>query len=162
CYEKTAHERRPRMNQHADNGNSRFLPSTPIRFPDGFEACWAGPNPSASTGFCFGSLDGSILLTDETGIPQLDPFRISASGEAINGVAGSQGCQAITTRQEVNFAAQDRIRSVFPCGAHHVTATSSGCFLVALGRNGIMAAQAPLMPETQLPLFKCEKAGFIA
>jgi len=52
------------MNPLPENDGSSIVPFAHIGFPDGFEVCWAGKHPFQD-GFCFGSLDGRILFTDE-------------------------------------------------------------------------------------------------
>lgn len=146
------------MNSFTENGDASIVPFAPIRFPEGFEVCWAGPHPF-QTGFCFGSLDGRILFTDEEGV-QLIPLEDgSDSREAINGVARVEIWVAVSTRQEVNFRRLlgtegcPRSHLAIPYGAHDITTTPSGFFIAPLGRNGIMAVRPPFTPDTRLTIY---------
>jgi hypothetical protein len=146
------------MNSFADNGESLIAPFKPLRFPEGFEVCWAGPHPF-QRGFCFGSLEGRILFTDEEGVPLLPMEQGSNSREAINGVARAGTWVAVSTRQEVNFrrllgteGSPQSLLSI-PYGAHDITTTPPDCFIAPLGRNGIMAVRPPFTAATQLTIY---------
>jgi hypothetical protein len=146
------------MNCFTGNGDAFSVPFAPIRFAGEFEVCWAGPHPFQK-GFCFGSLDGRILFTDEEGVPLLPLEEGSDSREAINGVARAEIWVAVTTREEVNFrrllgtVGSPKSRLAIPYGAHDITTTSSGCFIAPLGRNGIMAVRPPFTLETRLTIY---------
>jgi hypothetical protein len=146
------------MNTFAENGDRFIVPFTRIGFPEGFEVCWAGPHPFEQ-GFCFGSLDGRILFTDEEGV-QLIPLEDgSVSKEAINGIARVEIWVAVSTRQEVNFKrllgteGSPRSRLMIPYGAHDITTTASGYFIAPLGRTGMMALRPPFTPETRVTIY---------
>lgn len=146
------------MNSFAENGESFIAPFTPLRFPEGFEVCWAGPHPF-QRGFCFGSLDGRILFTDEEGVPLIPMEQGSNSREAINGVARVGIWVAVSTRQEVNFrrllgteGSPQALLSI-PYGAHDITTTPNGYFIAPLGRNGMMAVRPPFTAATQLTIY---------
>jgi hypothetical protein len=155
------------MNSFAENGDAFTVPSTSIGFPQGFEVCWAGPHPFQK-GFCFGSLDGKILFTDDIGAPLRPPSNGSISSEAINGVACAGTWVVVTTRQEVNFwplrgtEGGNQFGFAFPYGAHDVITTSSGYFIAPLGRTGIMAVQPPFRLETPVTVYSFDKSGLYA
>jgi hypothetical protein len=155
------------MNPLPENDGSSIVPFAHIGFPDGFEVCWAGKHPFQD-GFCFGSLDGRILFTDELGAPLMPPVTGSVSREAINGVARVGIWVAVTTRQEVNFKrllgtlGAPTSGLAFPYGAHDITITPSGYFLAPLGQTGIMAVQPPFSPETPVTVHSADKAGLYA
>src|SRR5438132_13390083 len=90
------------MNQVSENGLPSLIPCVHIPFSGEFEVCWAGPHPFHA-GFCFGSTDGKIILTDEEGMPLAPPRKGSASGEAINGVAGVGTWRGGSTRPGQSF-----------------------------------------------------------
>jgi hypothetical protein len=150
------------MNELPNNGDSPLFPFTRIGFPEGFEVCWAGPNP-LQPGFCFGSLDGRLLLTDEQGRTSLPPLRGSASGEAINGVARVGSWLTVSTRQEVSVwpllggADGPNTGLVLPYGAHDITTTPSGYLVASLGLAGIMAVRPPFTPENPIKVHSAEK-----
>jgi hypothetical protein len=116
-----------------------------IRYPD-FDVCWAGPNPFRD-GFCFGSEHGQLLYTDELGRPYGNPGKGSASGEAINGVAGSNDWLAVSTREEVNFLKFPKTTDSpfemmqLAVGAHGVVTAPSGYFVAPLGHSGILVVK---------------------
>lgn len=152
------------MNRTLAKDGAAQPPFTPIRFED-FKVCWAGPCP-LQPGFCFGSEDGRLLFTDESGTPHhLGPVPGSISGEAINGVARSGEWLAVATRQEVTMrsvlqeAHQKHGVLVFPHGAHGVAVAESGCFVAALGRTGIMMLQPGSGPSDPVGLLSPEKEG---
>src|SRR5947209_17690357 len=68
-----AYEGGLRMTPLPENGGT-IVPCLHIGLPEGFEVCWAGPNPLGD-GFCFGSTDGRLLFTDDEGrpLPVLQP-----------------------------------------------------------------------------------------
>jgi hypothetical protein len=115
---------------------------TSIRI-EGFEPSWAGPNPFVS-GFCFGSEDGVVALTDESGNVIDEPQLMSSSHEAISGVAGFDRFLAACTRQELAvWALPERTGekttvATLQQGAHGVIASSSKQFVAPLGHAGLM------------------------
>lgn len=155
------------MNSFVDNGDAFIVPFAPIRFPEGFEVCWAGPHPF-QMGLCFGSLDGKILFADEGGVPLRPPRQGSHSSEAINGVACAGTWVVVTTRQELNFwplpgtEGGHRFGLAFPYGAHDVTTTQSGYFVAPLGRTGILAVQPPFSLDTPVTVYCFDKSGLYA
>jgi hypothetical protein len=155
------------MNSFAENGDAFIVPFTSIGFPQGFEVCWAGPHPFQK-GFCFGSLDGKIVFTDEIGAPLRPPGNGSISSEAINGVVCAGTWIVVTTRQEVNFWPRPGTEGghqfgfAFPYGAHDVITTSSGYFIAPLGRTGIMAVQPPFRLETPVTVYSFDKSDLYA
>jgi hypothetical protein len=130
------------MNRLPPNGSMSRPLYTPIQFKD-FEVSWAGPNP-LGPGFAFGSEDGRVLMTDETGVPLPKKVQESITGEAINGIAGSGMSFAVSSRSEVTlvtWTAKDPDRkavSGIPVGAHGITVAPSGHYVAPLGRTGIM------------------------
>jgi len=132
------------------DGNGAGVPFLRKRFDgiEGFDVCWAGSHPF-EPGFCFGSTDGRLLLTDETGQALGDVVKSSASGEAINGVASWQDWVSISTRAEVTFdcVGPRKTRLMFDVGSHGVIATKSGYFLAPLGPSGLMT----LKPQAGAP-----------
>src|SRR5205823_5853279 len=90
-----------------------------IPFHD-FEVVWAGSLPGHG-GFCFGSDDGRIAITDKTGVTVQGGGRVSE--EAINGVAVIRQCMAMSTRSEVGIQTlartpEEQSLVKFPMGAH--------------------------------------------
>lgn len=159
------------MNSSTTNGDRFIAPSASIGFPQGFEVCWAGPHSlpyPIPNGLCFGSLDGRILITDEEGIPLVQPGRGSISSEAVNGVAYTDMWMVVTSRQEVNFwslpgsAGGHQSSLTFPYGAHDVTTTPSGYFIAPLGQIGIMAVQPPFRLETPVTVYGLDQSGIYA
>jgi hypothetical protein len=137
------------MNQIASNGGSSKPTFTDLRFDAGFAPCWAGRPQLMKVGLVVGSLDGRLLFMDDPGKAVGEPFKVSASGEAINGVATLPNWVVASTRDEVNFwplpdsPEGQTFGFTFPLGAHMVTATASGYIVAALGQTGIMAAKPP-------------------
>jgi hypothetical protein len=128
-----------------------------------FEVSWAGPNP-VGEGFCLGSEDGRIRFTDTQLTYQGEIKGVSASGEAVNGVAHSQQWTAVTTRADVNLISRPKAEGLheaiaIPVGAFGVTVASSGHFVVPLGRGGIMYVKPGSGPEDPVPVGGTEKAG---
>jgi hypothetical protein len=116
--------------------------SSVIRF-DGFEVCWAGSAPRENA-LCFGSEDGRLLLTNESGEGLSSPTTLSRSGEAINAVAWLPDWVSVTTRHEVNLqklSTGKRGQATLPNGAHAVVATEAGYFVCAAGRLGLVLAR---------------------
>jgi len=113
-----------------------------------FEVCWAGANPF-EPGFCFGSENGAILLTDEGGKAIHAVRAGSISQEAVNGVAGLGTSLAVSTRKEITIwtfpqnLGEKTLVAQFQSGAHGVILSATGYFVAPLGRTGIMAARAP-------------------
>jgi hypothetical protein len=138
-----------------------------IKFPAGFEPCWAGPRP-AGPGFCFGSLNGNVLLTDEEGTPTAPVAKCSPSGEAVNGMACVGTWLAVSTREEVSFfplaalPGEDKSPLAFPYGAHGVSATASGYFIAPMGRPGIMAMRPPITSTTPVIVHGAEHGSLYA
>ncbi len=109
-----------------------------------FEISWVGANPWNS-GLCFGSEDGRLLfsktdLSEEQVLPQ-----VAESGEAINGVAFSDGGRvAVSTRSELVFLSMPLLengqgsRVSYPGGSHDVITTLSKTFIAPLGINGLL------------------------
>jgi hypothetical protein len=128
-----------------------FFPNDPegpfhaIHMPD-FGISWAGANPFGE-GFCFGSEDGNLVLTDTKGNPRSFLGKASASGEAINGVAFSHNWLAVTTRKDINFIPihllnrEDQGVIFIAGGGQDVVAAPSGQFVIPLGKTGIMLAK---------------------
>ncbi len=131
--------------------------------PD-FDVTWAGGHPFRD-GFCFGSDSGKLLFTDESGKVLDGPRKASASGEAINGLAGSGGWLAVTTRAEVNFFGPARSSDgraegvVFPGGAHGVVTAPSGYFVAALGHSGILFVKPGSGAEDPITISNADKEG---
>src|SRR5262245_56800249 len=121
------------------NGNGAGIPFARKRFDDieGFEVCWVGRHPF-QRGFCFGSTDGRLLLTDESGQAIGGLVKASVSCEAINGVSAIPGWVAASTRAEITLdcVSPKESRAIFPLGSHGVIATDSGYFIAPLGPSG--------------------------
>jgi hypothetical protein len=128
-----------------DNPEWDFGPplQAPVRTFRDFEVSWAGHCP-LNGGFCFGSEDGRILITDEAGGGAMGLKEPPApSGEAINGLAFTRDLIAVSTRAEVVFVSQrpsqgKGYRSVLPGGAHGIVVTPSGRCVAPLGRSGLL------------------------
>lgn len=110
---------------------------------EGIEPSWAGPNPFVS-GFCFGSEDGMVALTDENGTVIGEPHLMSPSHEAINGVAGFDRFLAACTRQELTVWAlpeppgEKATVATLQQGVHGIFASSTKQFVAPLGHAGLM------------------------
>jgi hypothetical protein len=121
--------------------NSRKL-RLDLKF-QGLDASWAGPRPFRAQGFCVGSEDGRLIITDEGGTLEGELIG-SFVGEAINGVAYWNRWIAVSTRAEVNVLTVPTTEgdtqkvATFHGGAHDVIATPSGHFVAPLGRGGLM------------------------
>jgi hypothetical protein len=100
-------------------------------------------------GLAVGSLDGRALFMDGRGNAIGEPVKVSASGEAINGVATFPKWLTASTRDEVNFwpvpdtPVGESLGFTFPHGAHMVIAAAAGYFIASLGQTGIMVAKPP-------------------
>jgi len=111
------------------------------RFQD-FEVSWIGPNPLGA-GFCLGTENGGIVLTDES-FHHARAHLASAAKESVNGVGFSQGWFAVSTRADVNLISSESANGrelpgmVCPVGGLGVEVLPSGYFAVPLGRNGMM------------------------
>jgi hypothetical protein len=111
---------------------------------EGVAPSWAGEDPLGD-GFCIGSEDGAVALTDEAGKTVGELLAIAQSREAINGVAGFEGYFAASTRQEIaileGLAQSDEqpVLRTIHCGAHGILAASCREFLAPLGHEGIMS-----------------------
>lgn len=116
----------------ADAGESSFDP----------DVTWVGPN-AFSSGLCLGFDDGTIAFADiETG-EKSKHQKISASKEAINGLAvfGNTNLAA-STRADVTFFQVGNVTPVrVHVGAHGIVATNSGYFVAPLGANGLLWAK---------------------
>src|SRR5947209_9424642 len=89
------------MNRLPENGDGSPIVVASVRLPEGFATTSAA---SLKPGvLSFGSEDGRVLLTDDDGKPLMGPTKISASGEAVNGVAWARAWLAVTTREETSF-----------------------------------------------------------
>jgi len=113
-----------------------------IPLPD-FEPSWGGPS-FRGNGFCFGSEDGKVLLTDVDGVPKGPPEKLSQLGEAINGLAFiPPRWLSFSTRDELVILTlpQPIFAATIPCGAHGVIASASGYFLAPLGPSGLMVCR---------------------
>ena len=94
--------------------------------------------------YCLGSDDGRIGLLSADGLEDVGPVSITDSGEAINGIAFSEGLIAVSTRDELiltNTGTKieglfDRL--VFPIGSHGVASRPGGGFVATMGRNGLV------------------------
>jgi hypothetical protein len=140
--------------------------------PDGFEVCWAGPNPGFP-GFCFGSTDGMVLFVDEEGRPLnvswlQNPFKGSHSGETINGVARAGTWIAVSTRADVNLwpwpATEGGHERGWAAryGAHGISTTTNGYLIAAHGRNGIMVIEPTFPPDDAVTALSDSKDGLYA
>jgi hypothetical protein len=108
-----------------------------------FEPSWGGSS-FRGDGFCFGSEDGRILLTDVDGIPKGPPETLSRLGEAINGLAFiAPRWLSFSTRDELVILtlSQPIFAATIPGGAHGVIASASGYFLAPLGTSGLMVCR---------------------
>ena len=115
--------------------------SQQIDFADEFQVCWAGPNPLAQRGFCFGSEEGQLLFVSESGEILGPPFRGSPAQEAVNGVAAVGNVLAVSTRADVSLFQKEPVgvtRSTVHAGAHGVIATPTGSFVASAGLGGWM------------------------
>ena len=132
------------MNNKLANGSILDPFFTPIGLKD-FAVSWVGPHP-LQPGFCFGSEDGRLLLTNLHAKVTSGPFKASASGEAINGVAFSGEWLAVSTRADVTMRCFPRVAGVkavvLPYGAHGVVAVQSGYFAAPMGHTGVMMLKA--------------------
>lgn len=106
---------------------------------------WAGPSVKAN-GFCFGTEEGGLLLTDAEGVLIQKPILgATASGEAVNGVAFDLGRMLVTTRDDARIWAdwwKPRAAAQYgdiPAGGHGVTVGRPGSFFLPLGTNGVMS-----------------------
>ena len=110
--------------------------------PD-FEVSWAGGCPWRP-GYCYGSEDGRVLLQSVDGSWRAGPYDVSPSGEAVNGVAFSDGLMAVSTRSDITFLnvpylGQGQVeRAVYNGGAHGVLGIQGGGIVAPLGRRGIL------------------------
>ncbi len=90
---------------------------------------------------------------------------VSASAEAVNGVAHSQHWTAVTTRADINLIGPcpgpdaPNPAVVIDCGAHGVAAAPSGLFVVPLRRSGVMYLKPGARPEDPVMIAPTEKAG---
>ena len=111
---------------------------------------WTG-NP------CFGTEDGKLLLpaggVDGEGVRayKMDVFK----SEAINGVAFSGDCLAVSSRSEVFFGSKSPLKlneisplTVYNGGAHGVVASTTGGFFAPLGFDGLLHMQWSGGPAT--------------
>lgn len=113
-----------------------------------FEISWAGEDPW-NHGFCLGSENGKVRFVGKDLRPSSEAYALAESGEAINGVAFSNGQIAVSTRDEVllwNVPRRDEGKSVsrsiaYEGGAHGVRTTASGGFIAPLGKNGLLAIE---------------------
>jgi hypothetical protein len=136
------------MNRRSTNGDTDRALFTRIEFDGNFDVCWAGPHPFRP-GLCFGSADGKLLFTDQDG-DALAPAMVSChSPEAVTGVARVETWLAVANRKEITFwplpgsAELPDSLTVFPHGAHGITATASGFFVAPMGNTGVLAARPP-------------------
>jgi hypothetical protein len=143
------------------HGNGADVPHLEIRIPD-FEVSWAGKFP-LGRGFCFGSDDGKIALTDEEGVPWLLPLLVSASGEAVNGIAGFGNWLAISTRAEVTLwglpiaKGQKQVTALIPHGAFGVAGTSGGNFVAPIGIDGVLEAKPDMSGQTDVTIHSADE-----
>jgi hypothetical protein len=160
------------MTRHRTNGEDTIVECLHIDLPDGFEVCWAGPNPGFP-GFCFGSTDGTVLFADEMGRPLQLPllrtsFKGSMHGAAINGVARAGTWIAVSTRVDVNLWPLPGTEGghengwAAPYGAHGIGTTASGYLVAAHGRNGIMVIEPPFRPRDSVTALSDSKDGLYA
>lgn len=115
-----------------------------IALPD-FEPSWGGPSFHGD-GFCFGSEDGRVLLTDLDGVPRGPAETLSNLGEAINGLAFiAPRWLSFSTRDELVILTLSKTKPIvgatLPGGAHGVIASRSGYFLAPLGSSGLMVCR---------------------
>jgi hypothetical protein len=81
------------------------------------------------------------------GRTQQGPYPDVDSGEAINGVAFTDGLIAASTRSEVYFrevsrlGENDALSTVFNGGAHGIVATRAGRFIAPIGPRGILVLE---------------------
>jgi hypothetical protein len=122
-------------------GNSAF---SAIRFDDtpGFEVSWAGSHPFLA-GFCFGSEDGRLLFTDESGTALGETIVGSESGEAVNGFTSHGDNIVVSTRTDWNLMrvpktqAQMWDHASIKGGTHGVISTPGGLFVGPMGLPGL-------------------------
>jgi hypothetical protein len=151
------------MNRAQSNGGTSRPLFASLRLKD-FDVTWAGPNPFRS-GFGFGSEDGRLVFTDETGVPLTEPAKGSISGEAINGIAASATSLAVTSRQDVTVRTWTQVQpdrcavSGVPHGAHGITLAPSGYYVAPLGRAGIMMLRAGSGPGDMVGVMTPGKEG---
>ena len=122
--------------------------ATPIVFPDGTIATWAGASPRPDE-FAFGTETGFLRFSFiDRFIPEEVPSKIVPSSEAINGLAFVERDDyrflAASTRAElvVHRHANDGRHigyALHEGGAHGVHATAWGGFLAPLGRAGLVS-----------------------
>ncbi|MBX9582199.1 MAG: hypothetical protein K2X87_17985 [Gemmataceae bacterium] len=105
------------------------------------------PDPGGGAGFCFGSEDGRLLLTDENGLVLGDPVQAVTSREAVNDVVRHGDYLAVSTRADITFmtASTDESlrRSLLSIGAHGLAVTRTGVFVASAGRPGWVFAEPP-------------------
>lgn len=112
-----------------------------IKFP-GFEVSYVGAGPSEDS-ICFGSSDGQIMLTAVDSNQRHWRAVMSASREAVNGVAFIGNHISVSTRNEVSVITMPPIDpehaplAIVPAGAHHVIASRSGEFVAPAGNLGV-------------------------
>jgi hypothetical protein len=135
----------------------------PIKVPQDFDVCWAGPNlVDLGAGLCLGSTDGKLLLTDEQGRLS-DPIPAIDSQEAINGIARAGDWLGVSTREDVTFhPLQGQGYATAPYGAHDIATTADGYFIAPLGRNGIMAVPTPVDREARLKAYSADEVDLYA
>jgi hypothetical protein len=124
---------------------------------------WAGENPFVR-GYCLGNESGEILLTGMDGRTTLKN-RVSRSGEAINGLAYSKHCLAVTTRRDITFIhdflpGKQSEASVMDFGGHEVLAAPiSGHFVIPLGPDGLMFVKPAAGADIPVSISKSDSHG---
>jgi hypothetical protein len=115
------------------------------RFPDD-GITWAGECPWTRN-YCFGTENGELLFyKDDSGGPFTDRRKIAR--EAINGVAFYQDLIGVSTRSEVNLhrllPGEGRFQQIheWEGGAHGISVTPDGLFVVPMGTAGLSRFQA--------------------
>jgi hypothetical protein len=109
---------------------------------DDFRVSYAGDCP-LNGGFCFGSEDGKLLITDEEIGNRRVLTETTPSREPINGVAFIGDVIGVSTRGDVAFLTPKKgerpgFRSVVDAGARAIQASSSGYFVAPMGPYGIL------------------------
>ena len=133
-----------------------------FQFED-FAVSWAGQGRDDGE-FCFGSEDGRLKFTTVEGVPTGETVCGDEQGEAVNGVAFSNRFIAVSSRTAVTFwvpsngGSEQWARSVFPCGAHGVTATRTGQFVAPLGPTGLMKAEPGQEPQPAVAVNRVRSA----
>ncbi len=123
-----------------------------LRLP-GHEITWAGHCPWTS-GPCFGTEDGEILVCRASTGDALDVLPYHFSNEAVNGVAFWRDFVGISTRSDVVVARRGQTEPVIKAqeGAHGILALHSGLFFAPMGISGVLRIEPGASPGRRLAI----------